>query len=255
MRLHKSPVALAALALLYGLGCSLPATAQSTKQRLTSVEERLDRLERIVDNNDSETDMLRQIRELQDENQTLRNEIEVLQFETARSGDRQRELYVDLDDRMQAIEAGGALAVIAGATGGAATGSTQVSGSDRKDYQAAFDLLKQARYEEAAAGFTAFLAAYSDSELRDNAQYWLAETSYVTQDFSGALAGFQKVISDYPTSRKISDAWLKVGYCNYELEKWADARQALSIVQSRYPETTAARLAEQRLQLMKSEGH
>ena len=47
---------------------------------------------------------------------------------------------------------------------------------------------------------------------------------------------------------------LKVGYCNYELQRWNDARSALARVQSDYPDTTAARLAGQRLKRMESEG-
>ena len=45
-----------------------------------------------------------------------------------------------------------------------------------------------------------------------------------------------------------------MGYCNYELEQWEDARASLKRVQAEYPETTAARLAGQRLQRMEEEG-
>lgn len=233
-----------------------PAVAQSTKERLYLLEQKVGRLERIEENKDAETDMLRRIKELQDENQALRNEIETLQFETVSAADRQRQLYIDLDQRMQALEAGGAanLTDAAGAAGAGAA-ATSASGSDRADYQAAFELLKQGRYAEATTAFNSFLATYTNSDLRDNAQYWLAETYYVTKDFPKALGGFQAVINDYPASRKIPDAWLKIGYCNYELKQWTDAREALSIASSRYPETTAARLATQRLGLMKTEGH
>jgi TolA-binding protein len=61
------------------------------------------------------------------------------------------------------------------------------------------------------------------------------------------------VINDYPRSRKIPDALLKIGYSNYELERWEAARGALSRVQAEYPDTTAARLAEQRLTRMDDE--
>ncbi|MDP7041506.1 MAG: tol-pal system protein YbgF, partial [Gammaproteobacteria bacterium] len=226
-------------------GCLLVSgvMAQSTRERLTNLEARLARLERTVNNNDSQTDMLRKIQQLQEENQALRNEIETLQFDTVRSADRQRQLYLDLDQRLQALEAGSAPRVgaapvpAAGDTAPAATGAT----SDQLAYQAAFDLLKQGRYEEATAGFKNFLVVYAGSNLGDNAQYWLAETHYVSQDYETALEGFQEVVTGYPTSRKIPDAWLKIGYCNYEMQRWNDARQALSVVTSRFPETTAAR--------------
>jgi len=45
-----------------------------------------------------------------------------------------------------------------------------------------------------------------------------------------------------------------MGYCNYELERWDNARGALARVQEDYPETTAARLAGQRLKRMETEG-
>lgn len=240
-------------------GCLLVsgAMAQSTRERLTNIEARLARIERTVNNNDSQTDMLRKIQALQEENQALRNEIETLQFDTVRSADRQRQLYLDLDQRLQALEAG-TTAPRVGPAPSAPTGGTAPvvtgGGPDQRAYQAAFDLLKQGRYAEATQAFENSLATYPTSDLRDNAQYWLAETHYVSQDYNTALEGFQEVVTGYPTSRKIPDAWLKIGYCNYEMERWNDARQALSVVTSRFPETTAARLAGQRLDMMQSEG-
>ena len=127
-------------------------------------------------------------------------------------------------------------------------------GSDRDNYQAAFELLKEQRYEPAASAFAQFLVTFPDSELADNALYWLAESHYVTQNFEQALSDFGVVINTFPNSRKVPDALLKVGYCNYELQRWDVALAALSRVQAEYPETTAARLAGQRLQRMKEEG-
>ncbi|MDH5455596.1 MAG: tol-pal system protein YbgF, partial [Gammaproteobacteria bacterium] len=112
----------------------------------------------------------------------------------------------------------------------------------------------QQRYEPAAMAFKQFLVTFPDSELADNAQYWLAESHYVTQKFNEALTEFGVVLSKYPRSRKVADALLKIGYCNYEIKDWAAAREALSRVQAEYPETTAARLAGQRLSRMGEEG-
>lgn len=231
-----------------------PVQAQSTKQRLGTLEQQVFRLERILENNQEiQTDMLRRIQTLQSENQELRNEIETLQFESNRSVDRQRELYIDLDHRLQGLEAGTATSAGLAASGeGAPPGSSGLA--DREAYQLAFDQLKQGNYQKAGSEFTTFLATYTVSELRDNAQYWLAETNYVTKKFELALDGFQQVITQYPASRKIPDAWLKVGYCNYELEQWADARQALNTVSVQYPESTAARLAKERLVMMDGRG-
>ena len=73
-------------------------------------------------------------------------------------------------------------------------------------------------------------------------------------DAQSALLDFEVVINDYPRSRKVPDALLKMGYCNYSLKRWEAARVTLTRVQADYPETTAARLAGQYLQRMEAEG-
>lgn len=223
------------------------AHAQSTKQRISDLENRLTRLERILQNSQAnQTDMLGRVNELQAENQELRNQLETLQFQSGKSGDRERELYIDLDTRLQALEAGQATA----ATGSVAGGG----GNDQQAYQLAFGMLREGRYDEAGKAFTSFLANYPDSQLRDNAQYWLAETYYVGKQFNDALEGFQTVVTDYPQSRKLPDAWLKIGYCNFELARWGDARAALATAARQYPETTAGKLAQERLDKMDASG-
>jgi tol-pal system protein YbgF len=129
-----------------------------------------------------------------------------------------------------------------------AAAAPMVVGSDQENYQAAFDLLRNSRYEQAAAAFTQFLGAFPSSPLADNAQYWLAETFYVRREFEQALPEFQKVIDDFPESAKIPDAWLKIGFCQDELKRPEAARAALLQVTREFPDTTAARLATQRLE-------
>jgi tol-pal system protein YbgF len=235
--------------------CTLPAMllagsvfGQSTRTRITTLEQQVITLERLLRNNqDTQTETLGRLEDLQLENQQLRNELETLQFESKRSADRARELYIDLDQRLVALSA-------TAVAGGAASSNGAAKLSDADAYQAAFEFLKQGQYSKAGDGFTDFLADYPDSDLRDNAQYWLAESRYVNKDFAMALAQFQNVINQYPASRKIPDAWLKIGYCQYELEQWPTARTALTTVTSQYPDSTAAKLAAERLALMEREG-
>ena len=242
-------------------GCAGFSTGDSVPidQQVNDINGRLTRVERVV-NNDSLMNILARLDQLQAELQSLRNDVETLQHETEMAGQRQRDLYLDVDRRLQGIEKA-ALAAGAGAAAiyaGTALAPGQLplpGGSDRDNYDAAFELLKEGRYEEAATAFQQFMAVYPDSALMDNAQYWLAETYYVTQDYAAALPAFQRVIADYPASRKVPDALLKIGYSNYALSKWRDARKALTAVATNYPETTAARLAGQRLDQMQSEGN
>jgi tol-pal system protein YbgF len=127
-------------------------------------------------------------------------------------------------------------------------------GGDRANYQAAFDLLKDGKYAEATAAFRQFIATFPNSDLSDNAWYWLGESHYVTRQYGEALKSFRTVVDRYPASRKLPDALLKIGYCNYELKNWGEARAALTQVVQQFSDTTAGRLASQRLSKMDTEG-
>jgi tol-pal system protein YbgF len=224
------------------------------------LDNRLVRVERIIDNQGL-MNLLGQLQSLQQENQALRNEVETLRNTVEQRGERQRQQYGDLDRRLQAFEQRASALARANADrpvlegGSLAPGELPVpGGGDRANYQTAFELLKQGRYDQASLGFRQFLATYPDSKLADNAQYWLAESYYVTQKYKDALREFEAVTEQYPQSRKIPDALLKIGYCNYELKRYDAARKALTAVVQDYKETTAARLAGQRLQAMATEG-
>ena len=252
----KLPLALLPALLLAGCAMTNPAD-DPVVLKLNDLERRLMSVERILASG-SLVDIAMQVDNLQRQAAELQGRTETLEYEAEETGDRQRDLYQDLDQRIQNLEQrlqglGGS----AGREGGSlAPGQLPVpGGSDRDNYQAAFELLKEQRYEDAATAFKQFLSSYPDSQLSDNAQYWLAESYYVTDQFEDALGYFAVVIDKYPRSRKVPDALLKMGYANYELRRWDDARAALSRVQREHADTTASRLAEQRLNRMSEEGH
>lgn len=250
-----------ALAPALGAGCALtPPEEDPIFIKVSEVDSRLGRVERIIDN-EGLMNLLSRLEQLQRDNQTLRNDVETLQNEVAQLTGRQTQQYTDLDSRVAALERGlqASRSADAGRSvldgGELKPGQLPVpGGSDRANYQAAFELLKQGRYKEASAALRQFRVAFPDSGLADNAQYWLAETYYVSQSYDKALPEFETVVQKYPSSRKIPDALLKIGYCNYELKNFSAARKALQEVVNNYPETTAARLAAQRLERMTSEG-
>ena len=75
------------------------------------------------------------------------------------------------------------------------------------------------------------------------------------RNFDAARDSFNRVVNDYPKSRKVPDALLKLGFIDYELAKWKKARESLTIVIKRFPDSGAAQLAEVRLKRMRSEKH
>lgn len=136
----------------------------------------------------------------------------------------------------------------------AAPQAAVASADEQAAYEQALNILREGRYSDAAQAYRQFLATYPNGRYADNAQYWLAETQYVTRQFPQALEEFGKVVNGYPNSAKLPDALLKLGYIHYEQGDWKAARENLQAVQQRFPDSTAARLATERLQRMDREG-
>jgi len=243
------PVALVSLVL--GACVTTPPEQDPVVQKLSELDGRLLRLERIL-SNQSLLDLSQRLEAAQAEARALRGQIEELQFRSQGAGEQQRELYDDLSKRLQALEAAGVQAPVQ--NGGASAGLPVPGGDDRTNYQAAFDLLRDGKYQEATEGFRQLIARFPDSTMGDNAYYWLGESHYVQRQFNDALRAFRTVVERYPDSRKLPDALLKIGYTDYELQNWKEARSALSQLVQQYPDTTAARLAQQRLAKMDGEG-
>jgi tol-pal system protein YbgF len=239
-------------------GCvATPPAEDPVLVKLDDIDRRLSAVERILANG-SLVELAVQSDDLERQSAILQGRVESLEHQAEGTTNRQRDLYVDLDERIQTLKARlrGTSNVNVMDGGSLPPGQLPVpGGSDRDNYQAAFELLKEQRYEPAAMAFQQFLVSFPDSQLADNAQYWLAESYYVTDRFEDGLKQFEVVINQFPRSRKVPDALLKIGYCNYELQRWDAARTALQKVQEDYSDTTAARLAEQRIQRMKDEGN
>lgn len=260
----------------------LAVAAQAPAASRSELEARIVQLERKLDSR-SLVDMLNQVTEMQRQMQQLRGDIEVQSHTLESLQKRQRDLYLDIDRRLHRLEAGGVTespsgmtgaapaasaagapvapaAAAAPAAGGAAVAATAPAltlnpAEQRKAYDQALELLKEGRYNDAAGAFQGFLKQYPGSSYADNAQYWLGEVYYVTRQFPAALTEFDKVLKNHPGSPKAADAKLKQGYIQYELKDWGKARTLLGEVVSGYPGTTSARLAQERLDRLKQEGH
>lgn len=243
----------------------------SLAQSSASIADRLTRLERVV-NSETLVDLLQRVQRLQSEVEELRGEIEEQNHALSQLKARQRELYLDVDRRLGVVESRGAPAPVpepplagepdAPTASGAAAGASPpptITGIDpikeQDSYQTAFNLLKAGRYDEAAGAFNEFLARYPSSKYSDNAQYWLGEAYYVTRRFDPAMQEFKRLIQTHPNSPKLTHALLKVGYIYDEKGMKTEAEQALSDLVTRYPQSTAARLANERLQRMRGQSN
>jgi tol-pal system protein YbgF len=263
-------------------GCATTPPDQDPVQiKLNDLDARLQRIERVLANQ-SLLDLANELEVARSDVRSLHNDVDLLSNDLASARKQNRDLYADLDRRVKALELRSSAPVVtappgssvgsgsgSGSGGGGGSGGGTLAGGaavapgdapagdagDRANYQVAFDLLKDSRYDEAIAAFQQFLRSFPDSSLADNAQYWLGEAYYVQRNFTAALVAFQGVVDKYPQSRKLGDALLKIGYCDYELKQWDLAKQVLSEVVAKYADTPAGNLAKQRLDKLAAEGH
>jgi len=246
MKLPLSAVVLCSLAIV---GCAVSPEEDPVQIRLKDLDARVQRIERVL-TNQSLMELAQRIDTLQADLRTIRGEVEVLQNQSDGGKSQSRALYGDLEKRLAALETlggvGGGAAPSTGASP-AGAGPAMSAGGEQANYDAAFNALKGSDYPKAINGFKSFVSSYPSSPLASNAQYWLGEAYYVTREYPNAIAAFQKVTTDWPDSRKVPDALVKIGFTQSALGKNGEARVTLEDVVRRFPGSEAAQLATDRL--------
>ncbi len=236
----------------------------------------------------SGTGLVNQIQMLRTQNSQLLGQIQVLQHEIDQLKQASKQQYIVLDTRIKRLEkaqasaqeaakasataeaesrakakkAGAAGKSLAKATTTAkaaqpaaapATPGTVLT-SDKnaaKVYNAALDQLRGGDFAGAADSFLSFTMQYPHDTLTPNAWYWLGESYYVTQKYKQALDAFEKVLTLFPDSSKGPAALLKKGFSQDALNQTDKAKATLQMVIKRYPGSSVAKLAQERLQDIK----
>ncbi|MBC7415681.1 MAG: tol-pal system protein YbgF [Herminiimonas sp.] len=168
----------------------------------------------------------------------LRGQVEVLTNELANAQQRQKDFYVDLDNRLRKLEP--QKVTVDGR-------ETSIDQNEQRTYDAALELFKAGDYKGASSSFIDFLRRYPQSGYAASAQYWLGNAYYAQRDYRNAILSQQVVIKNYPDSTKAPDALLNIATCYVELKDKVSARRALDTVIAQYPDSTAARTAKDRL--------
>lgn len=134
-------------------------------------------------------------------------------------------------------------------TGSEASAATVVPPNDQTfaAYDSAYVLFHEKRYREAEEKFKQFVLRYPNTELTDNAQFWIGECRYARQDYGAALEAFSATVANHPGGNKVPDALLKAGKCLEALGRKDQARQTYLEIQRRFAGTAVAFAAEERL--------
>lgn len=279
---------LIAIAVCIGLVAAAPAAAQRQ-----SLAERVSALEAQASNSGGNIELLNQITQLRGELKTLRSQIEELRREQEQQAQSRHSQYLDLDSRLIRLEGGtpalpapppldvavgvtAAAAATAGNTLAAPVDETSPAAmpeedllpdmygdagalarieNEQADYLAAFDILKAGDYAGSARAFQDFLQRYPGGSYAPNALYWLGESYYVTQNYAMAEQQFQTLLDRYPSHDKAPGALLKVGFSQDGQGQSEAAIATLNAVVTRYPGSSEAATAADRLRAMQLSGN
>ena len=239
----------------------LQQEAQQLQQKLAQQEERLSKLDATL-RSQGLVDLLQSVEALKTEVAKLRGELEVNTNQIDTTQKRQKDLYVDLDNRLRKLERVEispssavpvpAVPAVIGAPGGSTSGSggantTGDPAAENRAYDTAFSLFKIGNYLGAIGSFQNFQKAYPASPLAANAQYWIGNSYSALKDYRTAITQQQKLISTYSNSPKVPDALLNIASSQLELGEKEDAKRTLSDIIAKYPLSPAADSAKKRL--------
>jgi len=123
----------------------------------------------------------------------------------------------------------------------------------------AFTLAKQKfdRGDHAGArnAFKEFLKKYPQSEMADNAIFWIGETYFYEKWYEKAILEYEKVITQYPKGDRVPSALLKQGisfYLHGETQKDDKFKKtAIGVMKElidKYPKTNEATIAAKKLE-------
>ena len=200
---------------------------------------------------------------LQRELQQLRGQVEELNYNLERLKQDQKQRYLDLDRRVVSLSSQPSVAnetqVATVVSQTPQDGNEPALGQvivaqetydpevEKAAYNAAFALIRERQYDASIVALLAFVNDFRQGALLGNAHYWLGEVYMVQGDASLAAESFEIVIGEFPEHRKIPDALYKAGVAYQNVGNVVKANQMLQRVLQEYPDSSAARLAHERV--------
>jgi tol-pal system protein YbgF len=187
----------------------------------------------------NQIDFANQVEAIKTDISKLRGQIEVLTYELEAAQKRQKDFYVDLDNRLRKIEQPPADTK--------AEAPKADPALETRDYEAALAGLKGSKFKEAGASFLAFIKTYPNSSLAASAHYWGGYAHAQAKDHAVAAELFGKFAATWPNDERAPGA-LESRVTSLETGRDLKAAKAsLEQLAERYPNSEAGKRAKLRL--------
>ena len=193
----KRLLPLAALIALSSAGPAQAGLFDDAEARQQIMQMRQDLESRLETTSRGQLELSNQNEQLRAEVARLRGQIELLVNEVDTLKQRQRDFYVDLDNRLRQIEA----APTAGQ-------SAADPAAESAEYEAALNLLKDGKHREALGAFDAFLVKYPAGNFAAGAHFWAGNAALQAKDVAAATKHFNTVLTSWPNDNVAPDAML-----------------------------------------------
>jgi len=183
---------------------------------------------------------------------TLQQEIEVLRGELARLRGQveeqgndlaktrraQRDQFAKVDSRIKTVEP--VEATINGQT-------VLVDRKEQAAFDAALNQFRAGNFDVAERAFGQFDLLFPDSPYKVESIFWLGSSQYALRKYKEAAQTQGLLVDSYTDNPRAADALLNKGFAEIELGDKEAAKRSFELVQQRYPGTTAAQSAAQRI--------
>lgn len=218
------------------------------------IDQRVSRLESQV-NNMVRMNLPQQVAELQQQLAQLRGQLQVQAHDLKLLNQQQRTFYQDLDGRIKQLSnmnsngsdsSSDTSSKLNTNVLNSSQASLQLKESDA--FQAAINYLTKKQYDKAINAFQGYLSDYPNGHYVANAHYWLGDIYYMQQKNKQAEREFTILIGQFAKSAKVPDAKLKLAIIHANDGKISQAREELEAIKKQHPDSTAAQLANIRLQ-------
>jgi len=178
----------------------------------------------------------------------LQQDLKLQEERSAVAAKDQQERLSEIADRLRGGATGIAPALVSnmGSVSGAASSSAPPI-PPRDLYQQSYSDFARKNYELSIQGFLEYLRLYRDTDLADNAQYWVGECLQAQSKYEDAVNAFNALLRDFPDSDKQPDARYKKGVALEALGRRSQAVLEYRFVVERFPGSPAARLAREKL--------
>jgi tol-pal system protein YbgF len=133
------------------------------------------------------------------------------------------------------------------AASASAPGSGATAAKEEDLYNNGLNLFKEGKIDEALKSLKGFMEKYPKSELADNAQFWIGECYMSKKQYDLAILAYQDVIKNHPNGNKVPNAILRQGVA---AELYGDKKLARALYKKlieKFPTTSEAKTAKERL--------